>query len=151
MEIRIENRPTSSIAFIRKIGPYGSHNVEAMESLKEWARSEHLLNEDSIIVGIPRDNPEQTMPENCRYDTCLLLDQSKNTVNADIQFTELPGGKYAILTIPHTAAAIQKAWQTLFSTIAVQRLKFDADRPIFEEYRIKLVMNHKCEICIPIK
>ena len=73
MNIKIENIPAYRIAYIRQIGPYGISNVRTMEKLKEWAKSNHLFNDESIILGIVQDNPETTKPENCRYDTCIVV------------------------------------------------------------------------------
>ncbi|MGE5398446.1 MAG: GyrI-like domain-containing protein, partial [Chitinophagales bacterium] len=57
MDIIIENMPSYRIAYIRKVGPYGINNVQTMEELKKWARINHLFNDESIILGIARDNP----------------------------------------------------------------------------------------------
>lgn len=73
MDIMIENMPAYRIAYIRRIGPYGKNNVETMEELKRWAKNNDLLNDESIIIGIVQDNPETTKPENCRYDTCVVV------------------------------------------------------------------------------
>jgi len=42
-------------------------------SKEEYYMVNSLLNDESIIMGIPRDNPEMTKPEDCRYDACLIV------------------------------------------------------------------------------
>jgi DNA gyrase inhibitor GyrI len=73
MEVITEQMPACVIAYLRTVGPYGINNVRLMEELKKWAEINHLLNEDSIILGIAQDNPMTTKPENCRYDTCIVI------------------------------------------------------------------------------
>ncbi len=43
MDINIEMIPSYKIAYIRRIGPYGSDNVQIMEQLKSWAREKKLI------------------------------------------------------------------------------------------------------------
>ncbi|HBI02613.1 MAG TPA: DNA gyrase inhibitor, partial [Paenibacillaceae bacterium] len=61
MNIQIETLPNYRIAYVRQVGPYGPANIQAMETLKKWARENDLI-ESSIILGIPQDHPETTPP-----------------------------------------------------------------------------------------
>lgn len=150
MTFSIENMPQNKIAYIRRIGPYGIDNKETMEKLKSWARNNNLLNGDSIILGIAWDNPEIMAPENCRYDTCLII--SKNCESNDyINYGNIVGGKYAVFKIEHTAEAVKEAWMNIFSELSRQNHFFDETRPIIERYTIKMVNDHFCEICVPVK
>jgi DNA gyrase inhibitor GyrI len=82
MKIKIEVVPEYEIAYIRQIGSYGADNIQTMEKLKTWAKDNHLLDHESIILGIALDNPDITRAEDCRYDTCLVI--SKNyCINED--------------------------------------------------------------------
>ena len=87
MIINIEMIPSYKIAYIRRIGSYGSENVKIMEQLKNWAREKNLLNAGSIILGIAQDNPKFTEPkdldivataEKCRIES---LDKEINGFN----------------------------------------------------------------------
>lgn len=149
MKFRIENIPPHQIAFIRNVGPYGIGNLATMEKLKEWAKSNDLLNAESILYGIAHDNPEQTRPEDCRYDTCIAL-KTKIPKDNTIQLSNIAGGRYAIFPIPHTAEAVQHAWQEVFPLLVKLKYHMDATRPVLERYKAQLVMNHQCEICVPI-
>ncbi len=115
MNIRIEKIPPYRIAFIRKVGPYGTGNVQTMEKLKNWAKANNLLNNKSIILGIiAQDNPKKTKPEDCRYDTCIVI-SNEFCINDDhVKQGNIIGGKYAIFKISHTAEAIKKAWTEIF-------------------------------------
>lgn len=150
MKIEIENIPFSRIAYIRQIGPYGQNNVQTMEKLKKWAKTNDLLDEESIILGIAHDNPELVEPKNCRYDTCLVI-SIDYCINDDyISEASILGGKYAIFKLRHTTEAVQKAWLEIFPELFRQSHRLDETRPILERYRTKMVKDNYCEICVPI-
>lgn len=150
MKIKIEMIPSYKIAYIRKIGPYGSENVQVMEQLKSWAREKDLFNESSIILGIAQDNPQFTEPKDCRYDTCLVVSDEFKVDNKHINFGKTIGGKYCVFKISHTVDAMQKAWMEIFSELSKRKYEFDDRRPIIERYAMQMINKHHCEICVPI-
>lgn len=150
MDIIIENMPAYRIAYIRQIGPYGINNVQTMEELKKWAEFNHLFNDESIILGIAQDNPETTKPENCCYDTCIVISGNYSVTDGYIREGNIIGGKYAVFKIKHTAEAVQKAWIDIFPELSRQGYQFDEARPIIERYTVQMVNNHYCEMCVPL-
>jgi len=150
MDINIEMIPSYKIVYIRKIGPYGSENVQVMEHLKSWATEKDLFNERSIILGIAQDNPKFTEPKDCRYDTCLVVSDEFKVDNKYINLGKTIGGKYCIFKINHTADAVQKAWMEIFSELSKRKYEFDDRRPILERYAMQMINKHYCEICVPI-
>lgn len=150
MNINIEVISPYKIAYIRRTGPYGPGNVQIMEQLKSWAREKNLINENSIILGIPQDNPQFTEPKACRYDTCLVVSNDYLVIDDYVREGHIVGGKYAVFKINHTAEAVQKAWIDVFPELLTQGYKFDETRPIIERYIVKMVNNHYCEICVPV-
>jgi DNA gyrase inhibitor len=151
MNIKIENTPAYRIAYIRHIGSYGADNVKTMEELKSWAKTNFLFNEESVIMGIAQDNPETTKPEDCRYDTCIVVSSDYSIPDdGHVREGSIIGGRYAVFKVSHTAEAVQKAWSDIFPELLKQGLKFDDTRPIIERYAVKMVNNHLCEICVPI-
>lgn len=150
MNIEIENILFYRIAYIRQIGSYGQNNVQIMEKLKKWAKSNGLLNEQSIILGIAHDNPKLVEPENCRYDTCLVISNDYCISDDYISEGSVLGGMYAVFKIRHTAEEVQKAWLAIFLELLKQGYQLDETRPILERYKNEMVKNHYCEICVPI-
>ncbi|MBE1441390.1 AraC family transcriptional regulator [Paenibacillus sp. OAS669] len=148
MKYKVETLPSYRIAYMRQIGPYGPSNALTMEKLKQWAKENHLLTGSAIILGIPQDNPETTLPEACRYDACIVI---SNDYEADhsVAVTELSGGPYVVFQIEHTAEDIQKAWIDIFSTLQKSGYQID-HKPILERYTGAMVHNEFCEICVPI-
>ncbi|PPQ47842.1 DNA gyrase inhibitor [Paenibacillus peoriae] len=151
MKAEIEKIPSFRIAYMRQIGPYGIANSQLMEKFKCWVETNKLFNNTSIILGIAQDNPAFVKPENCRYDTCLVV-PNDYCVNADeVGLSNISGGRYAVFKINHTAKAVQKAWAEIFLELENQRFSLDETRPILERYTVKLINNHCCEICVPIQ
>ncbi|WP_287824787.1 GyrI-like domain-containing protein [Clostridium sp.] len=150
MDITIEKIPTHRIAYIRQIGSYGINNVQTMENIKKWAKSNDLFNDESIILGIAQDNPKTTKPENCRYDTCIVVSKDYLLTDEYVREGYITGGKYVVFKINHTAEAVQKAWNDIFPELLRQGYQFDETRPILERYIVKMVNNHYCEICVPV-
>jgi len=146
----IENMPVYRIAYIRQVGPYGKNNVEKMEELKRWAKNNNLLNDQSIILGIAQDNPETTKPENCRYDTCVVVSNDYSVTGGNVMEGNIIGGQYAVFKIPHTAEAVQKAWIDIFPDLFRRGYQVDESRPIIERYVADMVNHHYCEICVPL-
>ncbi|WCN39636.1 AraC family transcriptional regulator [Aneurinibacillus uraniidurans] len=148
MNSKIETLPKYRIAYVRQIGPYGSANVQTMQKLKKWAAAKNLLSKTSIILGISHDNPETTLPENCRYDAGIVISDDYQ-IDDFVDEREIFGGKYAIFKVKHTAEDIQKAWSEIFSELINYGYQIDA-RPIFERYMEEMVCDNYCEICVPI-
>lgn len=149
MHMKVEAIPSYRIAFVRQVGPYGPANTRAMEKLKEWAKARNLLTDSTILLGIPQDNPETTLPENCRYDTCIVISKDY-PMDDSIYESEFSGGDYAIITVKHTAEDIQQAWADLFPALQHHNYQID-HKPIIERYTGKMLNNELCEICVPIK
>ncbi|MEG0448761.1 MAG: GyrI-like domain-containing protein [Lysinibacillus sp.] len=150
MTMTIENLPIYRIAYVRQVGAYGIHNVVTMEKIKEWAKSNDLITDDSIIFGIAQDNPQTTKPESCRYDACIVISKDYIISDGDVSEGNMTGGKYAVFKIDHTAQAVQKAWNDIFTILSSRGIQIDGTRPIIERYIVKLVSNHQCEICVPV-
>lgn len=149
MKVKIETIPTYRIAYFRRVGPYGAANYETMQKLKEWAAAEKLLDDTSIILGISQDNVETTDPHKCRYDAALIIPEDFQKDDT-VLIGELKGGKYISFTVHHTVEAMKQAWKDIFGTLSDRSLEVDS-RPTFERFTAKLLKEHYCEICIPIK
>lgn len=148
MKFMIEKLPVQPMVFMRRVGAYGSENYRLMASLKEWAEPKGLLR-DAVIYGIAHDGAD-TPPESCRYDVCLVVPDGLPAEDA-VQRGEIPGGDYAVFTLPHTAEAVQAFWASMIPQLQAQGSQFDGERPILERYREQLVQAGQCEFCVPIR
>lgn len=158
MDNKIETMADTAYIFMRRTGAYGAENAVLMQSFKAWLRSRKLLAENSVILGIAQDDPDVVPPEKCRYDVCLLADDSgqcpagtHDPVSGNtLGYGSTGGGVYAVFTIEHSAQAVEHAWSVLFSELGKLKLTADCSRPVLERYACPMVRNHQCEICIPV-
>ncbi|MCX7615765.1 MAG: GyrI-like domain-containing protein, partial [Clostridiales bacterium] len=134
MMMKTQTIPAYKVAYIRHVGPYGIGNVQTMEDLKNWAKSNDLLHDKSIILGIAHDHPETTKPENCRYDSCIVVSDDFCIHNGNVRVGHIAGGSYAVFKISHTAEAVQKAWLEIFPELLKHGYQFDETRPVLERY-----------------
>ncbi|MBZ5753577.1 AraC family transcriptional regulator [Metabacillus rhizolycopersici] len=148
MKFKVETLPNYRIAYVRRVGPYGPANIEVMEKLKKWAKEKNLL-KSAILLTIPQDNPETTLPENCRFDACIVISKDYQ-LDDSICESELSSGKHLIFEVKHTAEDIQKAYTDIFPTIQINGYQFDK-KPILERYTGDMINNSYCEICVPVK
>lgn len=148
MKYRVETIPSYRIAYMRRVGPYGSANIEVMEKLKRWAEERNLL-KTATLFAIPQDNPETTLPENCRFDACIVIPKDY-LVDDSIYEGELSSGEYLIYQVKHTAKDIQKAYEDIFPSLQSMGYKMD-NKPILERYTDDMNNNLYCEICVPVK
>ncbi|MBA4535967.1 GyrI-like domain-containing protein [Bacillus aquiflavi] len=151
MKFKVETLPNYRIAYMRRVGRYGPANIEVMEKLKKWAKEKNLL-KSAILLAIPQDNPETTLPKNCRFDACIVIskDHLMDGLDDSICEGDLPGGKYLIYEVKHTAQDIQKAYADIFPSLQSNGYKID-HKPIFERYIGDMINNPYCEICVPVK
>ncbi|MFF2481030.1 GyrI-like domain-containing protein [Paenibacillus sp. NPDC058071] len=149
MNRTVEMLPSYRVAYVRQVGPYGPVNRQAMETLKQWAGERNKLSESAILLGIPQDNPQTTLPENCRYDACIVIsgDEPADAPCSEGQFS---GGEYMVFEIKHTAEDMERAWADIFPALHSSGYQMD-NKPIVERYRGKALIEGYCEICVPIK
>lgn len=151
MKMSIETMPVLKVAYMRSIGMYGAANSMMMEQFKKWVKESGYEDDNTIILGIAHDNPSMVNPDTCRYDACLILDGRVVEPTDVIHVGEFEGGKYCVCRIEHTAEAVRQAWMDMFGEIQIKGYKLDGTRPILERYAAKVVAEHQCEICVPIK
>ena len=148
MKFKVETLPNYRIAYMRRVGQYGPANIEVMEQLKKWAKEQNLL-ESAILFAIPQDNPETTLPDNCRFDACIVIPNDYQ-VDDSVFEGEISGGKYLIYEVKHTAEDIQKAYSDIFPSLQSNGYQMD-NKPIMEKYIGDMISNPYCEICVPVK
>ncbi|SHM46383.1 AraC family transcriptional regulator [Gracilibacillus kekensis] len=148
MKFKVEVIPNFRIAYMQRVGQYGPDNIKVMENLKQWAKEKNLL-ESAILFCISHDKPETTLPENCRFDACIVISDDYQ-VDDSVLERRLSGGKYLTCEVKHTAADIQKAYSDIFQSLQNNGYEMD-EKPIMEKYTGDRTNNNYCEICVPVK
>ncbi|WP_185953290.1 AraC family transcriptional regulator [Enterococcus casseliflavus] len=151
LTMEIKELPEAKLIFMRRTGAYGPENQQLIETLKAWLKEKDLFNETTIILGIAQDNPETTVPENCRYDVGIVVNEFKKFDDPRILQTVIQAGKYALFIVDHTAQVVTDFWRKLANELNESNITLDISRPIIERYQYKMVMNHLCEFCVPIQ
>lgn len=83
-QVRLEHVRPIIVAFVRHIGPYDKHLDQdspmslLWEELFEWGNANRLINTDSLLIGIPQDDPSITSPEKQRFDICVQIPAFRN-------------------------------------------------------------------------
>ena len=82
--VRLEHVRPIIVAFVRHVGPYeklldkGSSMSQLWEELFAWGNANQLINADSLLIGIPQDDPSITPPEKQRFDVCVQIPAFRN-------------------------------------------------------------------------
>lgn len=148
MNSKLEYLPKQYFAYMRRIGAYGEENYTLMDKFKSLTESNNQFNHQTIVYGIARDNPENTLPNHCRYDVGMVVDEDYK--NVDLQVDILDGGKYLSFEVEHTANAVQFFWNNVFDILLKEKYKFDNSRCILEKYTLDLVNNGLCGFHVPV-
>jgi DNA gyrase inhibitor GyrI len=147
-KLNIIDFPEQKIIYKRRTGSYGDANKQLMEEFKQWLMSRQLLNEEAVILAIPQDDPQQTVPRKCRYDVALVVDSFDNYPKS--MQAILPAGKYAVLTMAHTAEAMKETFAKMNDVLIQAGYFIDFKRPLIERYAVRLINQNKCQLCVPL-
>ena len=152
MKQEIETLPMQKVVYMRNVGPYGSkENFEMMMTFKKWIKDNHLENDlnESGILGIPLDDPQNTPPEACRYDLALFV-SGAYVSHGLVQERLYTGGTYVIFEVPHTTEAVETFWLTIDKKMKEKQLKLRKS-PIIERFKTTIGTEQVCEFLVPIE
>lgn len=144
--MKIEEFKNVTMIYMRHVGEYGLKNKELMETFKQFLKDNHLLNDQSVILGIALDNPQIVPADQLRYDVGLIVDETENDI---LPSRLIDDGKYTIFEVPHTAQGVQDFWIQIPKL--AENLSIDEKKSILERYAMNKIKNHLCEFCIPLK
>ncbi|MCI5773179.1 MAG: GyrI-like domain-containing protein [Erysipelotrichaceae bacterium] len=143
----IEEFKEIKIAYMRQTGKYGNENKKLMEIFKSYLKQNNLFNDDTIILGIALDDPNQTSEQSQRYDVGMVINTQNNLITLPTR--NIDDGKYAIFEIDHTYEDISNFWQNI--PVITNQLSIDHNKSIIERYAYRKIVMNKCEMCVPLK
>ena len=154
MNVQIETLPPATIAYQRKIGPYGP-DVTAFwgDRMAPWIQSHDLA--ANTCYGIAHDDPDVTPAAKCRYDAAVEVPQGYQP-GPQVNLGQLPGGRYAVANFRGKPDTIAAAWGWLMREwLPASGWQCD-DRPCFERFTLATVFDGAsgelaCDICIPVR
>ena len=150
LSVQKETMKPSAFLFMRRVGAYGPENRKLMDRMKGWIKNHGLWNEQTVILGIPRDNPSLVKAEECRYDVCMIWEKESVPYGDGVAVGQFSGGLYAVFLLEHTAESVQTGWSEYRSVLSALGYTPDEAKPALERYQNKLVDRHLCELCVPI-
>ncbi|MBT8395739.1 MAG: AraC family transcriptional regulator [Gemmatimonadetes bacterium] len=158
MDVRVEDLPEVTIAYIRHIGPYAGDSElfkGLFGKLFAWAGPRQLIRPtESQIVSIYHDDPEVTDPENLRTSVGLSVPEDTD-VSGEIGKLTMPGGTYAQAKFELLPHQYEAAWKAVYGEWLPQSGYQPEDGPPFERYLNNPEEHpegkHIVEICLPVK
>lgn len=84
VQVRVEHVRPIIVAFVRHVGPYDkllekdSPMSLLWDELFHWGNENKLINADSLLIGLPQDDPSITPPEKQRFDVCVQVTEFRN-------------------------------------------------------------------------
>lgn len=84
IKVRLEHVRPIIVAFVRHVGAYGQLLDKASpmsllwDELFQWGNANKLINADSLLIGIPQDDPSVTSPEKQRFDVSVQIPEFRN-------------------------------------------------------------------------
>lgn len=144
--MKIEEFKNITIAYMRNIGEYGVKNELLMEEFKDYLKNNHLLDADTVLLGIALDDPAATPQEELRYDVGLII---KDDMDISLNKRCIDDGTYAIYETAHTKQAVIAFWRDIAEL--TEGLAVDFGKPVIERYAADKIADHLCEFCIPLK
>ncbi|MBH5319590.1 AraC family transcriptional regulator [Paenibacillus sp. GSMTC-2017] len=155
--VSIQHLPTQSVAYKRLYGLKQGIDPEFSQTfttLTQSLRHHRLLSKSAQAMRVSYDDPYLTPLDKCRYDACITVDTTNNSVKG-IDTQTLPGGKYAVLSISDTVYM-----STLLGDLLVQdwlpSSGYQLDmRPFLEKYTNNPLHDPyqrvMMDFCVPIR
>jgi AraC family transcriptional regulator len=113
MDVEVKKLPDMHVAYIRQIqgyrqGIFDSRIGQAFERVGKWVRARDLVGPDTLLIGIPYDNPDITPVDRRQYDACVTIPREIIASQGAIGIQDIPGGKYAMYRIEVGGSDVRK-------------------------------------------
>ena len=111
--VRIEERPSYRVAYVRHIGPYGNTRggiAAAFGTLRCWAACRGLVDESTALIGLCPDHAAITPPDLCRYDACMPVGDDVEE-DGILSIQNIAGGRYAVLSVRPDSPTLHAKWE----------------------------------------
>ena len=94
MKIEVRTLKPQRVAYMRHVGPYNGAN-RVWQDFITRLKKDGLPRKDSLLIGVPMDNPKDTPPEKLRYDACVTVDE-KYVPTKPVGVRTIAGGDYVV-------------------------------------------------------
>lgn len=113
MELRIEHRAPTRIAYIAGVGAYSQVLPASFARLRAFAGQRGLFaRPGAVTLAVCHDDPETTPAAQIRSEAAITVDDAFRP-EGEVRARDLPGGKYAVATHVGAYDGLAAAWQEL--------------------------------------
>lgn len=160
MDVDVRTLPSYRVAYIRRLGyskgVFQEHLNSAFQQVCAWVNARNLFGPDTLVIGVPHDNPDITPNDRCRYDACVTVPEMVTSGTGDVDVQVLAGGRYAIHRIDVSdPAEIGVAVDEMYGQWLPGSGYQADDRPCLEMYHDSGKSGPQSRIvldfCIPVK
>ena len=159
-KVRLEHVRPIIVAFVRHVGPYdklldkGSPMSLLWEELFAWGNANQLINADSLLIGIPQDDPSITPPEKQRFDVCVQIPEFRNP-SGHIGCQTISAGTFGVGRHYGSFENLADTYMHIYdSLVTTGRFRQRAQTP-FEVYSYSLVKGdiriHFTDVFLPVE
>jgi len=149
--IEINTLPAYHIAYIQCGEGYNQSIGRAWKKLFKWALPRNLFTKETIMIGIPLDNPDITPQGKCRYQTCITV-APQTEAEGEVSIADIEAGKYAVYHFKGKQNQIKSAYSYLYGEWLPESGWEPKDRPALEIYTgPPQYKNLTYDICLPVK
>ncbi|WP_322494390.1 GyrI-like domain-containing protein [Chloroflexus sp.] len=123
-------------------GSYNEQIRDGFQRVKDWAQQYGYDLSKLKVIGIPHTNGMQLIGYECALEIPAAIPQDTE----DVQIKQLPGGRYAILSLAKDPTTIGENIRRFFVEYVPQhQLIIDPKRPSYEVY-----YEYSMDFCVPI-
>jgi AraC family transcriptional regulator len=94
LNIEVKTLEPHRVAYMRRVGPY-NESYRVWFDFKTNLKKDGLPRKDSLLLGVPLDNPKETPPEKLRYDACVTVDEDYAPTKP-VRVRTISGGDYVV-------------------------------------------------------
>jgi len=157
-EVRVEDLPETTVAYIRHVGPYAGNQAlfqELFGRLFAWAGPRNLLRfPETQILSLYHDDPNVTEERKLRLSVGISVPPDTE-VSGEVGKLTLPSGRYVQALFELLPHEYGDAWDAVFGGWLPDSGYLPADGQAFERYlnnpKDHPEGKHIVEICVPVK
>jgi DNA gyrase inhibitor GyrI len=124
-------------------GQFSTQIGDGFGELKQWAAQQGATVAELLLIGIPHVTGRQLVA----YDCCVQHQPSATSLPQGWQTKQLPGGRYAVLTLEKDSATLgQRIGQFFAEYVPQHQLTLDTTRPSYEVYYVQTM-----DYCVAIQ
>ena len=131
--VKVIERPSCRVAYIRHLGPYGAPELDAFSQLKQWLEARGLDHRKPPLICIGWDDQFITPYAQTRYDVGVAVSDDVQSDHV-VDFQQIPAGTYAIFRARFARGIGLVAWERFMQNWLVESNYQMNFGPSYERY-----------------